>query len=152
MLHFRFSARIRIDRAPDDVWAFLIDFPRVASWERGVREVRQTSPDPAGVGTTLVVRRVYFGRETLVECRITNWEELQGVTMELRGGPLRRAAVRYAIEPVGNKQTEVIYTAEGELRLALRILTPFMPALGRADEMKNLAKLKQLLEAASPGN
>jgi carbon monoxide dehydrogenase subunit G len=151
MPRFRLTSRMQVDRPLTDVWTFLTDFPRVASWERGVLEVRQTSPGPAGVGTTLAVRRVYFGRETRVECRITHWEELKGVTMELRGGPLRRASVRYAIEPIGSQQTEVIYTGEGELRRALQILTPFMPMLGRADERKNLAKLKQLLETPNLG-
>jgi hypothetical protein len=64
---------------------------------------------------------------------------------------LRDASVRYAVEPVGSTQTEVTYTGKGELRLALQVLTPLMPALGRSDERKNLANLKQLLETSSPG-
>ena len=152
MLRFNPSSRVLINRPLADVWTFLRDLPRVASWERGILEVRQTSPGPAGVGTTVVVRRAYFGIETLVECRITAWDELQGFTMELCGGPLRRASIRYAVEPVGSKQTEVTYTGDGELRLALQVHTPFMPALGGSDERKNLAKLKQLLEAPVPGS
>jgi hypothetical protein len=70
--------------------------------------------------------------------------------MDLRGGPLRHASVRYAVEPVGSAQTRVTYTAIGELRPALQILTPLMPTLGRADERKNLAKLQRLLEAGKP--
>ena len=147
---FRFSCSIVIHRPLDEVWTFLIDFPRVASWERGILEVRQTSPGPAGLGTTLLIRRVYFGRETQVECRISAWDERQGVTMDLRGGPLRHASVRYAVEPVGSAQTKVTYTGIGELRPALQILTPLMPALGRSDERKNLANLKRLLETSNP--
>ena len=151
MLRFSFSSRILIDRPLQDVWTFLIDFPRVATWERGVLEVRQTSPGHAGVGTTLVVRHLYFGRESQLECRISDWDELRGVTMQVRGGPLRDASVRYAVEPVESTQTEVTYTGKGELRLALQVLTPLMPALGRSDERKNLANLKQLLETSSSG-
>jgi hypothetical protein len=144
---FRFSRNILVNRAVADVWRVLIDFPRVPSWERGVLTVRQTSPGAPGVGTTLVARRVYAGRETLVECRITDWEELRGATMALRGGPLRHASVRYAVEPVSSEQTIVTYTAEGELSFPLRLLTPLMPALGRAGARRNLVNLKQLLEA-----
>jgi hypothetical protein len=86
-----------------------------------------------------------------VGSRITQWDELRGVSMDLHGGTLRHASVRYAIAPVGNKQTEVIYTGEGELRGALLIFTPFMPALGRSDERKNLATLKRLLETPGLG-
>jgi carbon monoxide dehydrogenase subunit G len=143
---FRLSSRIVVDRPIAEVWRFLCDFPRVATWEEGVREVRQTSPGAPEIGTTLVVRRVFFGRETLVECRITDWEELRGVTMALRGGPLQRASVRYAVEPVNSARTVVTYTGEGELRPALRILEPLAPAMGRATEQRNLATLKRLLE------
>jgi len=147
---FQVRSSILIHRPLEQVWEVLIDFPRVASWERGILEVRQTSPGPAGLGTTLVVRRVYFGRATQVACQITAWDERQGVSMDLRGGPLRHAAVRYAVEPVGRTQTQVTYSGTGELRPALQFLTPLMPALGRSDERKNLANLKRLLETSTP--
>jgi hypothetical protein len=70
--------------------------------------------------------------------------------MDLRGGPLRHASVRYAVEPCGSAQTRVTYTAIGELQPVLQILTPLMPALGRSDERKNLSNLKRLLEASKP--
>jgi carbon monoxide dehydrogenase subunit G len=143
---FHFSSSILVDRALADVWRVLIDFPNVPLWERGPVEVRQVSPGAPGVGTELVCRRVYVGRETLLQCRITAWDEQEGVTMSLRGGPLRHASVRYAVAPAGSGQTLVTYTAEGELRLALKLLTPFIPAIGRAVASKNLANLKRLVE------
>jgi carbon monoxide dehydrogenase subunit G len=148
---FRFSSSIRVNRPIADVWRVLVDFPQVPAWEQGVREVRQTSPGTPGVGTTLVARRVYLGRQTLVACRITDWEELRGATMALRGGPLRSASVRYAVEPAGSEQTVVTYAAEGELIPALQVLTPLMPAMGRAGVKTNLAQLKRLLESM-PGS
>jgi carbon monoxide dehydrogenase subunit G len=144
---FRFSSSILINRPLAEVWRVLIDFPHVPSWEQGVVEVRQVSPGAPGLETRLVVRRVFLWRETLIEGRISAWEELRGVTMALRGGPLRLAAVRYAVEPAGSGQTVVTYTVEGELRPALKVLTPLMPALGRAGTKQNLATLKRLLEA-----
>ena len=146
---FQLDSRMVINRALADVWRFLSDLPRVPTWECGVLEVRQTSPGTPGVGTTLAVRRVYFGRETLVECHITNWEELRGMTVSLWGGPLRGGWFRYAVEPAGDGQTLVTYTAEGELIPALKFLTPLAPALGRANQRRNLAKLKRLLEVPS---
>lgn len=148
---FHFSSSILINRPPADVWRVLIDFPHISAWEQGVIEVRQVSPGAPGAGTTLLARRVYFGRETLLECRITDWEELRGATMSLRGGPLRYASVRYAVEPAGSEkaQTVATYVAEGELHPALRFLTPLMPAVGRAGAKQNLTNLKRLLEAPS---
>jgi carbon monoxide dehydrogenase subunit G len=146
-LIFSVACDIVVDRECADVWRWLIDFPRVPLWERGVLAVRQTSPGPAAVGTTLLVRRAYAGIATQVECRITEWQEQRSVTMALRGGQLRRATVQYAVEPASGQRTRVIYTGVGELRPALRFLTPFMPALGRAEERRNLATLKRMLEA-----
>jgi carbon monoxide dehydrogenase subunit G len=146
---FRFSSSILVNRPLADVWRVLSDFPNVPSWEQGVLEVRQTSPGAPGVGTTLIARHTYFGRETLIECRITDWEELRGATMALRGGPLQNASVRYAVEPAGGEQTAVTFTAEGELIPKLRLLTPLMPAMGRAGAKTNLTNLKRLLE--TPG-
>src|SRR5262249_42885971 len=83
MARFHLTSHMLIDRPLTDTWTFLIDLPRVATWERGVRVVRQTSPGPAGVGTTLVVCRMFCGRETLVECCTTQWDEPHGVTTEL---------------------------------------------------------------------
>jgi Polyketide cyclase / dehydrase and lipid transport len=152
---FHFSASLLINRPLAEVWRALIDFPAIPTWEQGVLEVRQTSPGRPGVGTTLVARRVYGGRETLVECRITEWEELRGATMALHGGPLRHASVRYAVEPAGatagDEQAIVTYTAEGELRPALIFLTPFMPAMGRAGARRNLSNLKRRLETPDQG-
>jgi DMSO/TMAO reductase YedYZ heme-binding membrane subunit len=145
---FRFESSIVVDRAPGDVYKVLIDFPNVPSWEQGPVEVRQVSPGAPRVGTELVCRRIYAGCETLVACRITAWDDQEGVTMSIRGGPLRDASVRYAVEPASNGRTLVTYTAEGRLRPALVFLTPFMPALGRAEAKKSLASLKRLLEAA----
>jgi hypothetical protein len=93
---------------------------------------------------------VYAGRETLVECRTTDWEELRGATMALQGGPLRNASVRYTVEPAGAntgaEQTVVTYTAEGELTSALILLRPLMPAMRRAGATRNLKNLKRRLE------
>jgi carbon monoxide dehydrogenase subunit G len=150
MPDFRFSSAIVIDRPLEVVWAVLIDFPQVASWERGIRAVRQTSPGPAGLGTTLLVRRVYFGRETQVACQITAWDERHGVTMELRGGPLRHASVRYAVEPVGSAQTRVTHTGSGELHPALQVLTPLHASAWPLRRGKHLATLKRLLERSKP--
>jgi hypothetical protein len=129
---FRFSSSILVNCPLTDVGSVLIDFPRVPSWERGVVEVRQVSPGAPGVGTTLVARRGYAGRETMVACRITDWEELRGATMALRSGPLLHAAVRYAFEPVSSEQTLVTYTRRAHYAWRCRSSRPVCP---RWDEL-----------------
>jgi carbon monoxide dehydrogenase subunit G len=146
---FHLTEAVRIDRPAAEVWTILIDFPNVPAWESGVLEVRQTSPGVAGDGTTLVARRVYAGRETVVDCRIVDWQDGRSVTMEIAGGPTRRTFASYAVEPIGDDACRVTYSVEGEMRPILVWLTPLIPAMGRKLVRTNLVSLKRPIEAGA---
>jgi hypothetical protein len=141
-------SRTVVHRPLADVWRFLSDLPQVATWELGVLECRQTSPGAPGVGTTLLVRHTYFRREAQIQCQITAWDERQGITMALHGGPIQRGTIRYAVEPIDSERTAVIYTGEAELIPVLRPLTPLMPALGQLNERGNFRRLRRRLETS----
>src|SRR5215212_7818774 len=47
-----FENTIRIERAVDEIFAFLSDFENIPKWNYYVLEVRQLSERPIGVGTT----------------------------------------------------------------------------------------------------
>lgn len=143
---FEIEEAITIGRPVAEAWAMLIDFPNVPAWEDGVLEVRQTSPGPASIGTTLVARRAYGPWKTDVDCRITDWQDDRSVTMEILGGPTSRAAARYAVEPVGDDACRVTYSGSGEMRAALFWLSPIIPSAGRRLVRGNLARLKRRLE------
>ena len=140
---------VRIGRPAAEVWAMLIDFPNVPDWEAGVLEVRQTSPGQPALGTTFVARRVFGRWEALIDCRILDWEDERPVTMELRGGMVRRASVTYAVEAAGDDACQVTYTTRGEMRSLLAWTTPFIPAQGRKLIHSNLATLERLLAEAA---
>ena len=109
-------------------------------------EVRQTSPGRPGVGTTLVTRRDYAGRATVVDCRIVDWQDGRSVTMEITGGPTRRTFACYAVDPVSDEACQVTYPVEGEMRPLLSWLTPLISAAGRRLARTNLGALKCLIE------
>ena len=146
---FRLTEAVRIDRPAAEAWAILVDFPNVPAWESGVLEVRQTSPGAAGLGTTPVARRVYVGRETVVHCRIVDWQDGRSVTMEIAGGPTRRTFASYSVEPVDDHACQVTYSVEGEMPPILVWLTPLIPAMGRKLVRANLVSLKRLVEAGA---
>ena len=143
---FQLTETVPIGRPAAEAWAVLTDFPHVPAWERDVLEVRQTSPGSLGVGTTLAARRVYAGRETVVECRIVDWQDGRSVTMEISGGPTRRTVACYAVDPVGDEACQVTYSVEGEMRPLLHWLTPLIPVAGRRLVRSNLGALKRLIE------
>jgi carbon monoxide dehydrogenase subunit G len=146
---YHFTESVPIDHPAADVWAMLIDFPNVPAWEDGVREVRQTSPGQPALGTTFVARRVFGRRETLIDCQIIGWEADRLVTMELKGGLVRRASVTYAVEPTGLDSCQVTYSTQGEMRTLLVWATPFIPVVGRRLIRGNLATLARLLDQAA---
>ena len=132
-----------------EVWRYLIDFPNVPTWEDGVLEVRQTSEGAPGVGTTLVARRVYAGRESLVDCRIVDWQEGRSVTMVIGGGPVESATISYAVEPAGLDRCVVTYTSGVSLRGPLRLLTPLIRPVGRRLVDANLERLERRIAAGT---
>ena len=147
-LMYELAESVRIDRPTSEVWAKLIDFPNVPAWENDVLEVRQTSPGLPAVGTTFVARRLFGGRESLIDCRITGWEDGRSVTMELKGGLISHASVTYAVEETGAGSCHVTYSIEGQMRPLLAWATPFIPAIGRRLVLSNLANLGRLAESA----
>ncbi|MDQ2965576.1 MAG: SRPBCC family protein [Chloroflexota bacterium] len=147
---FRLSQSLEIDRAAAEVWPYLIAFEQVPLWEHGVVEVRQVTPGLSDIGTQISARRIYVGRETQLTGRIVDFEEGRSATMSLRGGPLDEVYVEYAVEPIEDRRSVVTYRARGNLIGPLRFLHPILPALGRAETRKNLAKLKRRIEAGIP--
>jgi uncharacterized membrane protein len=145
---FRFESSLPMDAPVDAIWERLIDFPAIPTWEGGVLEVRQVSAGPPGIGTELVARGVYGGRKALVDCRITEWDDGRAATMSIRGGPIREALVRYAVEPATDGRALVTYSAAGEFRGAWRLLAPLAGMTGRSQVRSNLERLKRQVEGA----
>jgi hypothetical protein len=143
---FRLTETRSIDRPVAEVWTVLVDFPNVPRWEDGVLEVRQTSAGRPTLGTTFVARRVFGGRESQVDCRIIEWQDGRAATMEIVGGPVRRASARYLLEPTGDRACRVVYSIEGELQPRLAWLTPLIPFMGRRLVRSNLVRLERLVE------
>lgn len=147
---FRFSQSLEFDHAADRVWPYLIAFERVPLWERGVLEVRQATPGAAGLGTEIVARREYGGRESTVVGRIVRWEAGRSAAMELRGGPLNDVVVEYSVHAIDHGRSVVAYRAEGRLAGALRLLQPLVAVVGRREARRNLAMLRARIDAGIP--
>ena len=96
-----------------------------------------------------MARRLFGGRESLIDCRITAWEDGRSVTMELKGGVVRHASVTYAVQPTDEDSCRVSYSIEGQMRPLLAWITPLFPVIGRRLVRDNLANLARLAEGAT---
>jgi carbon monoxide dehydrogenase subunit G len=125
-------ARSSVDRAPD-----------FGSGGRGFESLRaRQSPISA--------RRVYAGRETHLAGEVVKIEPGRSATLALCGGPHVESLVTYSVEPLGEGRSRVIYSANGHLRGPLALLQPILPAVGRAEARKNLARLERRIAAGIP--
>jgi hypothetical protein len=132
------------------VWAYLIAFEQVPLWEHGVVEVRRLAPGAPVVGMPILARRIFAGRETLLDGTIVSLDPGRQATLELRGGPIAMARACYAVDPAGPERCVVTYTGDTELRGPLRVFTPILPALGRREINKNLRRLQRRIAAGIP--
>lgn len=147
---FRFSQSLQIDHPAALVWTYLVAFEQVPLWEHGIVEVRQVTRSEPAIGTEILARHIYAGRETQLTGRIVAFVDGRTATMALRGGPLDEAFVEYAVEPIDDDRSVVTYRAQGRLIRLLRFLHPVLPAIGRAEARKNLASLKRRIDAGIP--
>ena len=140
---------IDINRPPDEVWAYLTDFfnaPRMSG--SGIIGLRQTSPGPLGVGSTLQGRRVVLGFETRNDFQITEWDPPSALATTAAGRPFRSLVSRVTLEATSDG-TRMIMRTHFELQPALKPLWPFMAPIIRRRMHASYARSKALIEAKS---
>jgi ligand-binding SRPBCC domain-containing protein len=144
----RFEDSVLIDRPIDEVWAYLTDWfntPRMGGY--AALGLRQTSPGPTGVGSTLQGRNVILGFETRLNHTVTEWDPPHAFADIMEGRPFRSLSQRGTLESIGDG-TLVVVSTEFELRPALRMLWPFFRPLVRGKMRTGIQRVKRLIESA----
>jgi uncharacterized protein YndB with AHSA1/START domain len=134
---------IHLNRPVDQVFAFLVDYQNLPTWQSNLIENEQLTEGPLRVGTCFrEVRRTGPGRS-----------EIQGEITDLE--PNKRFSTRTTTKP----QVTVSYSLEGEnggtrlnykfvmlTRGMMRLLEPLMAGPIKKDTESDFQKLKQILE------
>jgi ligand-binding SRPBCC domain-containing protein len=138
-----------IDRPPDALWAAFSDLFSAPRLPGTSMSLRQTSPGPMGLGTTIQARRVILGFETRLTQRITEWDPPHSLSATIEGRPFRSLLERFTLQPVpgGTKLTDSI---DLELVPALKLLWPVIGPFQRRQRREQFRDLKAKLEA-EPG-
>jgi uncharacterized protein YndB with AHSA1/START domain len=137
--------RVVIDRAAEDVFAYVLDPTNSPRWQRGLTEVRRITPDPVGVGTRHVVARTFMSRRVELENEFTRYEPDRLVEFRMWGTMQGRAS--YVVDRQSAESTTLISRIELHPSGVARLAEPLMAAALRRDVEANLARLKQQLEA-----
>lgn len=137
-----------VERPPEDVWAVVADVDTHTRWRPALREFRQVTDGPLGVGTRIREVLVWRGREIVIDDVVTAFE------------PPRRLAIHGSwdaaefdmellLRPEG-PGTEV--TMDWPLRpksLLLKIAAPFLKGAMRRATREELELLKEHVEAGT---
>jgi hypothetical protein len=149
----KLSSTIVIDRAPEEVGAFLGDPANVAKWDRGVARVEETLSFPRGVGfefETIAHEKLHLPDQGRMAYRISEADAEVGrcvVELTSRTGNARffkTAAWQFETQLVG-LGTVLTCTAEFALRLRYLFLAPLL-YLKRDAILLDLTLLKSAIE------
>ena len=143
---FTATARTRIARAPDVVFAYLVD-PR--NWPRWVEDVKHVEAGrPMKKGDTFEEVSVFRGEDRRCRGEVVEVapDRLLVVRLvEVMSGPELLPTRRFDLSADGNG-TQLVWTNEVETRGVIRVLGPVLPTLFRKKMTGYLAALKREIE------
>jgi uncharacterized protein YndB with AHSA1/START domain len=142
-----FTYATHINRPPEEVWTYMMDFSNAPRWRNLVRTVDVVTPGPLRVGTELKVTFDVMGKTRQTISEVWAFE------------PVRRFGVRnteqnvtgvfeYTLTPDA-RGTAVRFTCDIQLHGWMWLLLPFMLRSNRMRYAQQLPTLKQELERAA---
>ena len=134
-----------IDRSPEEIWEVVSDLDTHSEWRPSVKEFRQVSDGPLGVGSRIREVLDWRGREIVIDDVVTAFEPPR--RLGVRGG--WKAAdyeVDFRLEPAGDTTLVTMDWPFYPKSLLLKIAAPFMGgAMGKATK-EELDHLKAYVE------
>jgi len=148
---YRFSAQVEIDREPLVVGRFLLDPERWPEWT-DMRDVQVLTEGPVGrgmraratLGSGLLKSEATWELTAAEPERLVRFETISMGRFSIDG--------TYRLEPLGGERTRVTFDGTLHSRGALRLLEPLMRGEVRAEETRELERMKGILEAQPGGS
>jgi carbon monoxide dehydrogenase subunit G len=147
----RVESSVVVNRPIEEIWAFManpFNLPRATRFLR----VRETSPGPMGLGSTLQGRVVFLGSEKRIELAVTEWDPPDAVAFAISGVGMgmRSSSLRSTLEATTDG-TRVVTVWQLEPRPTLKplwwILLPYIRRRMQGTDQK----MKRRLEAEHGG-
>jgi uncharacterized membrane protein len=140
------SSHILIDRPREDVAAYAADPDNVPAWYVNIKSVEWKTPRPARVGAQVAFVAEFLGRRLAYTYEIVTFDPGERLVMRTFEGPFpMETSYDWASVPAGG--TRMTLRNRGEPVGFSRIVAPFMAMAMRRANIKDLARLKQILEA-----
>jgi uncharacterized membrane protein len=140
------QTEIEIARPRAEVAAFAADIDNTTRWYVNIKTVEWETPRPLAVGSRVAFVARFLGRRLAYTYEITEHVPGERLVMSTAQGPFPMETT-YAWSDAGDGATRMTLRNRGEQAGFKRVAAPLMArAIRRATE-KDLARLKQILEA-----
>ena len=140
-------AQVVIERGVAEVAAYVADPRNDVSWIGGIRSVSVEADGPVGVGTRVERVASFLGRSFTYFNEIVVYEMPNQLVMKSVKAPFPMK-VTYSFAAVDQGRTEATVRVEGDATGFYKLSAPVMAPQVRRSIRKDVAKLKQVLEAS----
>jgi hypothetical protein len=139
---------IVIDRPRAVVAAYAGDPGRAPEWYAKIRSIEWRSPPPLAVGSRLDFVAHFLGRRLAYTYEVVELVRDERLVMHTAQGPFPMETT-YAWTSISDTATRMTLRNRGEPAGFSRVLAPFMAGAVRRANLKDLARLKEVLEGTT---
>jgi uncharacterized membrane protein len=143
----RIATSVEIARSPEDVFAYIADFPRQPEWQEGLVSVKVETEGSTRVGTRVVHRRKLGPQTVATTSEITAYDPPQVIGFRGIDGPIR-AEGSQRVDPAGDG-SRVRFEMELEGHGLGKLMLPMARRQATRQVAASHEKLKRILEGGS---
>ncbi len=136
-----------IERPRSRVAAYAADPSNARAWYVNIDSVEWQTPPPLAVGSRLAFVAHFLGRRLVYTYEVVELVPGERLVMRTAQGPFPMETT-YTWESAGENATKMTLRNRGEPRGFSKLVGPLMAAAMRRANVKDLARIKTLLEAS----
>lgn len=138
-----------IDRPVAQLATYTNDPDNVPTWHVDIKTMEWQTEPPVALGSKCAFVAHFLGNRKAYVYEVVEYDPLGGLTMRTAEGPFPMETT-YAYQSIGPTPPRVRWRNRGEPAGFLKLVAPFMALAMRRANNKDLALLKQTIEALPP--
>ncbi|MCD9020238.1 SRPBCC family protein [Cohnella silvisoli] len=136
---------IIINRPRDEVSDYAANPDNAPEWYVNIQSAEWQTPKPLAVGSKIAFKAQFLGKQLAYVYEIVEYKQKQLLVMKTADGPFPMETT-YTWETVDDNSTRMTLRNRGNHAGFSKLFVPFMTFMMRRANMKDLKKIKNLLE------